>query len=108
MLQFHLNRLWESAEATGLGPAARAEGRESLERRTTETIARVMESFWEGEFKAQILQRVSSRMAGEDRSAPVWCSLFLLTLTKTALHFGLTTARFVQNTKAWKTAALSA
>lgn len=54
MLQFHLDRLWESAEATGLGPAARAEGRQPLERRTTETIARVMESFWEGEFKAQM------------------------------------------------------
>eukprot|EP00752_Nemacystus_decipiens_P003827 g3521.t1 len=47
MLQFHLDRLWESAEATGLGPAARAEGRRSLERRTTDAIARVMESFWE-------------------------------------------------------------
>ena len=52
MLQFHLDRLWESAEATGLGPAATAEGRQSLERRTTATIARVMESFWEGEFMA--------------------------------------------------------
>lgn len=48
MLRFHLNRLWESAEATGLGAAARAEGRQSLERRTTKTIARAMESFWEG------------------------------------------------------------
>lgn len=52
MLQFHLDRLWESAEATGLGPAARAEGRQSLERRATEAVARAMESFWEGEFKA--------------------------------------------------------
>eukprot|EP00903_Cladosiphon_okamuranus_P020573 g18884.t1 len=47
MLQFHLNRLWESAEATGLDPATTTEGLESLERRTTETIAKVMESFWE-------------------------------------------------------------
>lgn len=53
MLQFHIDRLWESAEATGLGPAATAEGRESLQRRTTETIARVMELFWEGKLNEE-------------------------------------------------------
>ncbi|CAM9811719.1 unnamed protein product [Scytosiphon promiscuus] len=47
MLSFHLDRLWDSAEATGLGPSARAEGRQSLDRRTTEAIARAMESFLE-------------------------------------------------------------
>ncbi|CAM9411319.1 unnamed protein product [Hapterophycus canaliculatus] len=47
MLSFHLDRLWDSAEVTGLGPAAKSEGRQSLERRTTEAIARAMELFLE-------------------------------------------------------------
>lgn len=51
MLSFHLDRLWDSAEATGLGPTAKAEGRQSLERRTTEAIAKAMESFLKGKLE---------------------------------------------------------
>ncbi|CBN75813.1 conserved unknown protein [Ectocarpus siliculosus] len=47
MLPFHLDRLWQSSQATGFGPAARAQGRQSLEQETVETIARVTESFRE-------------------------------------------------------------
>ncbi|CAN0435990.1 unnamed protein product, partial [Ectocarpus sp. 12 AP-2014] len=47
MLSFHLDRLWQSSQATGFGPAARAQGRQSLEQGTVETIARVTESFRE-------------------------------------------------------------
>lgn len=48
MLPFHLDRLWQSSGATGFGPAARAQGRQSLEQGTVETIARVTEVFREG------------------------------------------------------------
>ncbi|CAB1118144.1 unnamed protein product [Ectocarpus sp. CCAP 1310/34] len=48
MLPFHLDRLWHSSQATGFGPAARAQGRQSLEQGTVETIARVTESFRQG------------------------------------------------------------
>ncbi|CAN0550504.1 unnamed protein product, partial [Ectocarpus sp. 12 AP-2014] len=47
MLPFHLDRLWQSSQATGFGPAARAQGRQSLEQGTVEIIARVTESFRE-------------------------------------------------------------
>ncbi|CAM9366789.1 unnamed protein product [Ascophyllum nodosum] len=45
MLSFHLKRLWESAEATGLGDVARHEGRHSLEKRTVDVVTRAMEAF---------------------------------------------------------------
>lgn len=48
MLDFHLNRLWESATTTGFNPAARSESRISLERRTTDTVTRTMEAFLSG------------------------------------------------------------
>ena len=49
MLRFHLTRLWESACATGLGSAVRLEGRQSLDRRTTDAIAKATEAFFLGE-----------------------------------------------------------
>ena len=49
MLPFHLARLWESACATGLGSAARLEGRQSLGRRTTEAITKAARAFVLGE-----------------------------------------------------------
>ncbi|CAM9835340.1 unnamed protein product [Ectocarpus fasciculatus] len=73
MLPFHLDRLWQSSEATGFGPAARAQGRQSLEEATVETIARVTESFRKEnagggcpECMTTVLYTHRRRLGGED------------------------------------------
>lgn len=48
MLSFHLKRLQESAEATGLEDSVRQEGRHSLEKRTVDAISKMMEAFLAG------------------------------------------------------------
>lgn len=53
MLEFHLERLRQSAEAYGLSEALQREGRDRIRRRTKALIARAMEAFVAGTREGQ-------------------------------------------------------